>query len=263
MKALVAYDGTVQAKTALGYGIEKVRKHSGELVVLHVFNNNLFINYDAIPQAEEIARRESVRYMAEAERIIKEKGGGIKASIIVEDGNPEKEIISYAKTESIDIIFSPPRYKSIVRKSPCPVSVIPGDILIPVDNRDNASLEIEQIITEASATQSRVVLMGIIPIHIYSKWEKEELDQVTRETSAAVRRLGKILTDRAIRTKEIIRSGYPDIEIMKAAEEYTVSMIMFLAGNQQPSELNKAADIILDESERSGSLFYLCQLQGE
>ena len=109
MKALVAYDGTVQAKTALGYGIEKVRRNSGELVVLHVFNNNMFISYDAIPQAEEIARRESARYVAEAERIIKEKGKGIRASIVVEDGNPEKEIIAYAKAENVDIIFSPPQ----------------------------------------------------------------------------------------------------------------------------------------------------------
>jgi len=116
MKVLVAYDGTLHAKVALRYGLEKVRESGGELVALHVFNSDLFIDYDAIPEAEEIARRESLRYVEELEGIIREEGDGVKARIIVEDGNPEKEILSYAKTENVDILLCPPRYKSIVKK---------------------------------------------------------------------------------------------------------------------------------------------------
>jgi nucleotide-binding universal stress UspA family protein len=115
MKVLVAYDGTLNSKTALRYGLEKARESGGELVALHVFNSNLFIDYDAIPQAEEIARREASRYVKEAETIIREEGKGVKASIIETEGNPEKEIISYAITENVDLLLCPTRYKSVVK----------------------------------------------------------------------------------------------------------------------------------------------------
>ncbi len=39
MKIMVAYDGTLQAKEALVYGMDKAREKGGEVVALHVFNN--------------------------------------------------------------------------------------------------------------------------------------------------------------------------------------------------------------------------------
>lgn len=250
MKVLVAYDGTLHAKTALKYGLRKVREAGGDLTVLHVFNRNMFIHYEAIPQAEDIARKESARHVEEAEKIIKQQGNGMKAGIVVQDGNPEKEIVAYAKAENIDIILSPRRFRSIIRRSPCPVSFIPGEILIPIDNKDDVITEIDQIAEEAALTVSRVVLLGIVPVHIYSRWERTELDLVKRETSEALMAVGKMLTDHGIENRQILRSGYPDEEIIRAADECTLSMIMYLSGNRRPSELNKAVHIILDEPRR-------------
>ena len=250
MKVLVAYDGTLHAKVALRYGLEKVRESGGELVALHVFNSDLFIDYDAIPEAEEIARRESFRYVEELEGIIREEGDRVKARIIVEDGNPEKEILNYAKAENVDILLCPTRYKSIVKKSPCRVSIIPGTILVPLDNEDNSIMTIDQIVKEAKATFSKVILLGLVPIHIYSKWEKAEIDKIKEETTLTVKKLKKRLIEKGIETKEIVRSGYPDEEIVKIANENPVSMIIFINGGHKPSELNKAVNIILDESDR-------------
>lgn len=113
MKVLVAYDGTLHARTALQYGMEKTRETNGELVVLHVFNRNIFLDYDAIPQAEEIARRESSRYAKEAEKILKEEGKGIKAFLVTGEGNPEQEIIDCAQEENVDLLLCPTRYKVV------------------------------------------------------------------------------------------------------------------------------------------------------
>ena len=55
MKILTIYDGTLQSKTALTYGINKVRERGGELIVLQVFQSSLFVDYDAGPMAEERA----------------------------------------------------------------------------------------------------------------------------------------------------------------------------------------------------------------
>ena len=116
MKILVAYDGTLQSKEALVYGMEKAREKNGELLVLNVFNTDMFIGYDATPNAEAMARAESSRFVEEARSIIREKGKGIKTSLALGEGNPEEEVISYARAERVDVVLCPPKYRSIIRK---------------------------------------------------------------------------------------------------------------------------------------------------
>lgn len=114
MKVLVAYDGTLQAKDALKYGVQKVKENGGELVALHVFNSNLFVDYDVFG-AEEAGQAESMRFAAEAKKILGETGKGINARVIFAEGNPEEETISYARENNMDLLLCSPRYKSIIR----------------------------------------------------------------------------------------------------------------------------------------------------
>jgi coenzyme F420-reducing hydrogenase gamma subunit len=116
MKILVAYDGTLQSKEALVYGMEKAREKKAELLVLSVFNTDMFIDYDATPNAETMARAESSLFIEQARSIIREKGKGLKTSLVLGEGNPEEEVISYAKAENVDIMLCPPKYKNIIRK---------------------------------------------------------------------------------------------------------------------------------------------------
>lgn len=245
MKALVAYDGSLNSKTALKYGIQKVAEKGGEIVALHVFNRGMFIDYDAGPGAEQMARIESARYVEDARRIL-EGAGDIMSRIIVEEGDPAEEIIRLANAESADIIFSPPAYRSIVKNAPCPVSIIPGNVLVPLDNTDVPAATLDRISEEVKATGSKVILLGIVPIHIYSKWEKTELEKIKRETSVLMKRVKKKLNEKHVETKEIIRSGYPDEEIIGVADEYPISMIIMPAEANEPSELSKAAAILSD-----------------
>ncbi len=116
MKIMVAYDGTLQAKEALVYGMQKAGESGGEVVALHVFNRPLFVDYDAIPDAEDEARAESARFIEEAKAIIRERGKGVKASLFTSEGNPEEEVMAFARAEHADVLLCPPHYKSIVRK---------------------------------------------------------------------------------------------------------------------------------------------------
>ncbi len=116
MKIMVAYDGTLQAKDALVYGMDKAREKGGEVVAFHVFNSRLFIDYDATPNAEALARAESDRFVEEAKAIIRDKGKGVKTSLFTGEGNPDEEIIAFAREEHADILLCPPRYTSIIRK---------------------------------------------------------------------------------------------------------------------------------------------------
>lgn len=116
MKIMVAYDGTLQAKEALVYGIEKARAKGGEVVALHVFNSPQFMDYDATPNAQSLARAEAARFINDAKDIIRTKAAGVKASLFSIDGNPEEEVLGFAKTEKVDVLLCPARYTAIIGK---------------------------------------------------------------------------------------------------------------------------------------------------
>ncbi len=251
MKILVAYDGTLQSKKNLRYGLEKIREKGGNVILLHVFQGSLFIDYDSTPEAEGIARRESLKSLDDARHIIEEAGNGVRVKIIEEEGQPEEEILKYADSENADIILSTPRYRKKLKNAHCPVSIIPGNVLVPVDNTDSVMTVLDLLVKEARATESQVILAGIVPIHIYGKWEKKEIETIKKETSLRVKKTGKLLSDYGIESKEILRSGYPDEELLKIAHEYDIAMIIIPVAGGSPSEVSKAGAII---SERCGQL---------
>ena len=124
MKILTIYDGTIQSKTALRYGINKAKNENGEVVVLHVFQSSLFIDYDAGPKAEEAARAEAKGHLQDAERIIREISQGVSVKIMSVEGDPVEEALRVSKDEHAGLILASPRYKAIVKKASCPVTGI-------------------------------------------------------------------------------------------------------------------------------------------
>jgi nucleotide-binding universal stress UspA family protein len=126
VKILLVYNGTVNAKAALRYAISRARAHQAVLVVLFVFHRDLFIDYDAGPGAEEVARKEWALQREEALRILDAEGQDIRKRLVVTDGNWDEEILATARQERVDIIFSPQRLPEIAKKSFCPVYFIPS-----------------------------------------------------------------------------------------------------------------------------------------
>jgi nucleotide-binding universal stress UspA family protein len=116
MKVLVAYDGTLQSKDALRYGMEKVREHGGEVLALHVFNSSMFIDYEVSPGAVDVARREFASHMEDAKLLIREEGNGVRAGIFAGEGDPEDEVIQFAKERNVDLLLCPHRYKSVIKR---------------------------------------------------------------------------------------------------------------------------------------------------
>jgi nucleotide-binding universal stress UspA family protein len=116
MKIMVAYDGTLQAKEALVYGMDKAREKGGEVVALHVFNNGMFVDYDATTGAEGTARAEAARFIEEAKTIIREKGNGVRASLFSTDGNPTDEIVNFARAGKVDVLLCPPKFTKIIKR---------------------------------------------------------------------------------------------------------------------------------------------------
>jgi nucleotide-binding universal stress UspA family protein len=251
MNILIAYDGTLHAKKALKYGIQKVQGSSGgSLTVLQVFDRSLYVDYDAGLRVEELARSESARQLEEARTIAAETAAGLTVSFITDEGTAAERIAYHAGTLRPDLVLAPPRYKEIATSLSCPVTIVPGTILVPVDNTGSPAANIDSIVLEAAATGSKVLVLGVVPIHLYSREEWKELERVSKETASSVKELKKTLSAKGIETLETVRSGYPDEEILKAAGEHAVSLILLPSGSTTPSELSKAASILLDETER-------------
>lgn len=116
MKVLVAYDGTLQSKEALKYGLERVRERGGEVIALHVFNTCMFVGYDSQPWALDHAKKESAQYMQEARKIADETAPGVRVRFATEEGDPEEEIINYALERNADLLLCPPRYRGIIKR---------------------------------------------------------------------------------------------------------------------------------------------------
>jgi len=250
MKILVAYDGTVHAKKALRYGIQKLAGSGGDLTVLQVFDSSLFVDYEAGPRAEEMARSEAGRQLEEARKIVSDSGPEVTATFVVEEGKALEKIASQAAMDRPDLVLAPPRFKEITNTLTVPVTIVPGTILVPVDNTGSPTANIDVIVREATATGSKVLVLGVVPVHLYSTEERKELERVKKETGAAVKELKKTLGARGIEAIDAIRSGYPDEEILKAAGESAASLILLPSGSTTPSELSKAAAILMDETER-------------
>src|SRR5208337_4800526 len=126
MRILAIYDGTLNSKDVVRYGLFRAKTTGGELHVIHVINSALLTEYAGI-NAEETARRELSYYLSDAEKIIAEVGKGIRVSFTTMDGIPEEEFATYAKENKIDLIIIPEKYAEIGRRAPCRVSIVPSD----------------------------------------------------------------------------------------------------------------------------------------
>lgn len=250
MKILIAYDGTINSKSALKYGIGKLKEEGGRATVLHLFHSAMFVDYGAGPNAESMARAEAARHLAEARKIIDELGAGLWIKVEEADGEPEAEVLGYLDAGNFDVVLAPPRFKSLSRKAHCPVILVPGTILVPVDNSTNSVSAIEQIIREATSTGSKVVLLGIVPVHMYGISEKAELKKVETDTRKSMKEIMQHLGAKGVQTTEVMRPGYPDEEILKAMDEFAASIVIIPTLDDMPSELNKAASIILEDNKK-------------
>jgi len=250
MKLLIAYDGTLDSKAALRYGIKRLKDEGGSAVVLALFHGAMFVDYGAGPKAEEMARAEVARRLSDARKIIEETGKGLWIRVEERDGEPNEEILDMASELNFDAVLAPARYKSAVGAAPCPVITFPGTVLVPVDNTGYSPAALERIIGEALGTNSRAVLLGVVPTNMYGASEAAELGRVEKETKAALRRLKKELESNGVKTVEAMRPGYPDEEILRAIDEFAASMVIIPTAEDTPSEVAKAAEMIREEDEK-------------
>jgi nucleotide-binding universal stress UspA family protein len=234
LRVLVTYDGSADAEFALRFGALKVRESGGGRILLYVL------------QGCEGEDRDHSERCWSLSGLTENTGVRIGMSVLLGKGDPKGEILRHAAAERIDLIVAVSSCFKFLRDVGIPVSQIPATILVPMDDRQMPKALLDQITNEARSTFSKILLMGIIPIHLYNPSE-EELEEIKLATLKAVQKAAAELSNRGIKTEEMLKMGYPDEEIINTAEELEVSLIVIPCTKDQPSELKKAASIILDE----------------
>jgi nucleotide-binding universal stress UspA family protein len=116
MKILIPYDGSLTSRDTLKKGIEKAGERCAEIVVLHLFNAGMYMDYNAGPAAIERARAEAAGHVKDAKRILNEHGGGVRASIFTGEGDLDEAIMEFAETNRIDVILCPATLRSAMNR---------------------------------------------------------------------------------------------------------------------------------------------------
>ncbi|MGE5237617.1 MAG: universal stress protein [Chloroflexota bacterium] len=247
MKYVVVYDGMPDSKEALRYGLRRARVSAGELRVLCLYDPDAGVDYHEGRDAE--ALRESCRNIDDACQIIEEIGKDLDVRVVPFDEDVIEAAARHGEGEKTDAVIVCPRYRSIRAKVSCPVAIVPGSILVPVDNTGSAQGIVDEVVAEAEATAAPVILLGIIPIHLYSPSEGA-VRQIEKETIAEMHRLRMMLAREGIDVTEMVRKGFPDEEISKVIQERDISIVL-VAGGKKPSELAKAAFMLLNEPDKT------------
>lgn len=118
-----------------------------------------------------------------------------------------------------------------------------ANILVAVDNTMPPVDVVEYAIKIAKGTNSGLIVLGIIP---NTMWEPvpEVIEEATRKTLNSVKEMAE---RSGIKVADIIRSGYPDEEIMKVSTENNVAVVIIPARKGIASELGKAATILVNK----------------
>jgi nucleotide-binding universal stress UspA family protein len=114
MKIAVAYDGTMAAKDAVLCGLEKARETGGELLTLFVFNSGMFVDYDSSVGAEARAKQEFAGLVEQARTLLREKGNGVRTSLYTTEGNPEDEVVAFAREKKVQLLLCPPKFRRVL-----------------------------------------------------------------------------------------------------------------------------------------------------
>jgi len=265
MNILVLLDGGFQEETTLRYALYRAQPQRDTIFILSVFSEGMLYYYDAMPMVKDMLRRDIKSHIDRAIKIVREQGKGIGAYVLEEDGKLHKVLERVIKREAIDIIYAPPSYKAAFNsRINCPLAIIPGTILIPLDHEELPTDSVNALVIEAKMAASAVHLLGIVPIHIYSVNERKELEVITKKTTDNVKSIGKRLIRSHIQCSEALCAGFPDEEIIKAFKERAASIILFAQGHDRPSELNKAFNLLLQERDALKlPIFSLSDLKSE
>ncbi len=139
-KILIPTDFSEYSKSALPYAADFAKKYGAKLVLLHIFDEELFspIFFEVGGSAKEYYDRLQDRFEAATDDFlsgIDTKGIEIEAEL--GNGTPFVEIIKFARENGIDLIVMGTHGRSgithallgsvtekVVRKAPCPVMVV-------------------------------------------------------------------------------------------------------------------------------------------
>jgi hypothetical protein len=118
---MVAYNGSPEAQTALGYGVKKAHEMGGELIVFHMLRRPYFLEMEGILPTEDAFRR---ILLVKKDTLMHRSGCKIFTTFVfaVVDDTCH-DILRYADQAEVDLIVVPPEFEELLEKACCLVDV--------------------------------------------------------------------------------------------------------------------------------------------
>jgi nucleotide-binding universal stress UspA family protein len=144
MHVLFATDFSRTSRKAFTTAVRLAKTHGGRLTILHVrapITAMVPENYLATPTWEEIDREGRARVNRELEKLRRKAGdSGVRASILVVDGEPSQHIVRAARSKHADLLVLGTHGRTglskfllgsianrVVATAPCPVVTVRGN----------------------------------------------------------------------------------------------------------------------------------------
>lgn len=126
MRILVAYDGTLNAKDVVRYGLYRAKATGGDLKILHMFDSGALSDFEGF-DIYEAFKNEAALHLTELRKIIDESEVAKRVELISCEGGLERELLDYAEEGRFDLILVPQKFAAIAQESLSRVVVVPRD----------------------------------------------------------------------------------------------------------------------------------------
>lgn len=207
---LLPTDFSENAKNAIPYAIDLIKKNNAKLSLLHVYNIPLMAPTDIFTTSDNIMTysiTEDVRKLSsdKLKKIINNNQlSGIKHRCFIREGDVQNKIIKIIKKEAIDVIvmgtkgestkrdlFMGSITKAIIQHATCPILVIPekatfntiSKIVYATDLQQDESNMINYLVEFAKMYNANLVILHIDHDENIKKWSIDLLKDIINKSN--------------------------------------------------------------------------------
>lgn len=124
MKVMVIYDSSPDAKTALAYGLTKVKASGGELITYYPFRRKIFQNKERKLYSNEETLENALEQSETVTTLVDRKGRKVRTTMVFAVIKNPSDILRYAARAEADLIVATPEFDILFEKACCLVDIV-------------------------------------------------------------------------------------------------------------------------------------------
>lgn len=249
MKISVLIDETIYSISALKHVLTELAKPDDEVFVIKFTNDLVPIHYEATIYARELVAEGFRKNWQLADKIVASSNNKTKITVSEAYADIQTVIDNHIAMCLPNLIYLPKIYKKQLKLKQLCYFFCPAVAVLPVENNALNEQLLRRFSMTAELCFDDVIIQGLIPVHLYSATEQEQLNKLSAMVQSTTKALSKALSKAHIKNRYSICSGFMDEEIMKLVKTKNIDCLFFAPQLDSPSELYKAIQMIAADLE--------------